>query len=198
MIKKYVKPSRRYYLISIAILVLGISIFTVCILNFINNVKNTSPEVIGPGAQEVVLDKKGKYTIFYETRFVVDNQSYTNSVQNVSLFKYSVKNKSTNETIKIKQNTSNSTFSSGNRAGEAIGNFDIYKPGKYEISIVCNVCDVNNKVALSIQHEFGKTVMSMIGVMFVGIFSLIISIIGFVITFIFIYVKRKRSNLINY
>jgi hypothetical protein len=80
-----IKPSRWFYVLGFAVLVVGPIVFSIFLFSsLLSNVSSLtqmpSIQVIVPGASDIILSETGKYTIFYEYQSVVGNRVFSTTI----------------------------------------------------------------------------------------------------------------------
>ncbi len=184
-----VKPGKILYIISGIILLAGIIGFVIILFSGISSTVNTiGNRVVVPGSKEIVLDEPGKYTIYLESRSVVDGKVYerSGSVDGLICSLLSIEDE---QYIKLNNSTMNSSYTMPNHEGRSIFSFEINTPGKYRLKGWFEDEEDSNKVVLAVGKGFGTklatTILSSIGIIFGSIFLSL----GL---FIFTFIKRRR------
>lgn len=184
-----IKPSKIFYGISGAILIIGIILFVIILISGIfSSVDKISNQVIVPGKKIVELKETGKYSIYFEYRSVIDGKVF--ETNNISGLMCSLKNTSTGEFIKLDNASVNSNYSVAGREGKSIFQFVINETGKYELKAWYEEGE-GEEAVLAIGKGFGmvlvRTILLSIGILFVS-FGIAITI--FIVTL----VKRKKAK----
>src|SRR3989337_1895065 len=103
------KPSRVFYVIGFAIIIIGIPLFAILVFSSINNIiddrnltvsgDNDLVQLVVPERADIRLEKTGKYTIYHEYRSVIDNRVYARYPQEISGLEIVVLSKATGTPI---------------------------------------------------------------------------------------------------
>lgn len=148
------KPSRIFYVIGFAIIIIGIPLFAILVFSSINNIvgDNDLVQLVVPSRGDIRLEKTGKYTIYHEYRSVIDNRVYSSSPQEISGLEIALVSKTTGMPIPIVEASVSSTYSVGSRSGISLFDFNIDEPGTYELSAFYPDGHTEPKVVLAIGH----------------------------------------------
>lgn len=185
-----IKPGKRWYILSLLILIAGITIFTVSLISGISGVQKGSQRIIVPGTRDVVLSEQGKYIIYYEHNSVIDGEIYVTD-RNVSGLRCTLKDKSTGQKIELTDPSVNSRYSFGGHEGVSVLEFAIHKAGTYELNAWYEDNNQRQKVVLAINRGMtGRTVL----VIVIGIIAFIATLITSIIIFLSTIVKRKNKK----
>ena len=183
-------PGRWYYGLAGAVLVAGCVCFGAFLWQSISRIGENLTQVVVPGKSQLALPKPGKYTIFHEHQSVVGNKVYSTS-QELSGLECSLVSKTTGDEIVLLPSAMNSTYSMGSRSGVSIFDFQIERPGAYELSAQYSGDQEGPEVVLAVGQGFAadifKTVFGALGILF-GSIGLAVAII--VITLI----KRDKAK----
>jgi hypothetical protein len=183
-----IKPGKQWYILSLLILIAGITIFTVLLISGISGMQKGSQRFIVPGTRDVVLSEQGKYIIYYEHDSVIDGAIYVTD-RNISGLRCTLKNKATGQRIQISDPSVNSRYSFGGHEGVSVLEFTIHKAGTYELNAGYGDNNQGQKVVLAINKGMtGRTVL----VIVIGIIAFIATLIASIIIFIFTIIKRKK------
>jgi len=183
-------PGRWYYGLAAAVFVAGCVYFGVFLWQNISRIGENLTQVVVPGKSQLTLSKPGKYTIFYEHQSVVGNKVYSTG-QELSGLECSLVSMDTGAEIALSPSAMNSTYSLGSRSGVSVFDFQIERPGAYELSAQYSEGREGPEVVLAIGQGFAedifKTVFGALGILF-GSIGLAVAII--VITLI----KRDKAK----
>ena len=187
-------PGRWYYGLGAAVLVAGCIYFGVFLWQNLTRIGENLTQVVVPGKSRLTLSKPGKYTIFYEYRSVVGNKVYSTS-QDLSSLECSLVSMDTREEIALSPSMMDSRYSLGSRAAVSIFDFQIERPGDYELSAQYSGEQEGPEVVLAIGEGFAedifKTVAGGLGILF-G--SIALGVGTILITFIKRDKARKRAE----
>lgn len=165
-----VKFNNGNYKLTIFIFAIGIILFTTFLVYNLVNLSNSIQRVTIPNTTILTLNETGKYTIFYEYNDDVDFKDVKDI--NINLL-----DKDTNKKLDISKVSFGSNYSFGGHKGKSIFQFNIDKPGLYELSTPNYYGDKGN-ITLGIVNEFTSkiliTVLGSLGILFGTI------VIGFV------------------
>lgn len=183
-------PSKKLYGLAAIILIIG-NIFLLMALYFSFIDENREFRFTLPGQTELESLEKGKYTIFYEYKSVIDGRVYS-TTQNLSGLMISVQEKNTGEEIPL-ESKSTATYSINGREAVSVLTFNIENPGDYILTGWYEGTEAE-EVVFTVQEGFVKTIVfSIIGVL-VAFFSTLSSIILFILVFL---KRRKNRNEIH-
>jgi len=174
------KVNRGFFKSAILIFTVGIVIFTAFIIFSVTGIKNSMETIDVPTIHTFSFKDTGKYTVFYEYNGEIQEQlNYDESKKlNVTLTE-----NSTNSLVPISKVSGKSNYSSIGRGGKSFLEFNIEKPGNYELDADYKERS-GGKLNLTIAHEFTKrvlvTVIGSIAILFgtisIGIFIIVSSI----------------------
>ena len=179
-------PSRRHYLAGTSILVVGVSLF---VLLLFLRIERYTPHIraVVPGTHHVELDRPGKYTVFYEHRSVIEGRFYfTGDTLSGILVRIAPADGS--EPRPLSRPANIRTYDARGRAGGSTLEFDIDKPGTYELTAVYADNADRGDIVLAIgQYSVFRTVLSLLFLLLGGVL-----IGGFVI--VRAYVWRRGAH----
>ena len=199
------KPSRIFYVIGFAIIIIGIPLFAILVFSSINNIigdsnsavsgDNDLIQLVVPGRGDIRLEKTGKYTIYHEYRSAIDNRVYSSPLQAISGLEIALVSKTTGTPIPIDEPSVSSTYSVGSRSGISLFDFNIDEPGTYELSAFYPNGQLEPMLVLAVGHGFvGKivwTVLQGVGIL-LGTFTA-----GSIIMIITFLKRREKGNNIT-
>jgi hypothetical protein len=187
-------PGRGYFALGGAVLVAGCVYFGVFLWQNISRIGENLTQVVVPGKSQLALSEPGKYTIFYEYQSVVGNKVYSTR-QDLSGLKCSLVSKDTGTGIALSPSTLNSRYSLGSRSGVSVFDFQIERPGTYELSAEYSRDQEGPEVVLAVGRGFAegifRTVAQGLGILF-GSIALGVGII--VVTLVKRDKARKRAT----
>lgn len=191
MMPQVIRPSRWYYLLSLFILGAGTALFLVLLFKGIGGITDKLVQMEAPGTAEMNFSEPGKYTIFYEHQSVLDGKVY-NTGENLSGLWLNVVSKETAAPVQLVRPSVNASYTVGNRSGVSILEFNIDRPGVYQVSATYSgKREVEQQVVLAIgQGVAGRIVGTVLGGLAVMFGSLLLAIAMAVWTF----VKRRRAK----
>lgn len=185
-----VKPSRWYYLLSILILVAGVSLFVFLLIRGIGGITDKLVQMEAPGTAEMTFQETGTYTVFYERQSVMGGRVY-NTGQNLQGLWVNVVSKETGDQAPITQSSTRTTYTIGGRSGVSVLEFNVDRPGVYQISAAYRDNRAGQPVVLAIGHGVaGRIVGTVLGGLGALFGSILLAAIIFAVTF----VKRRRAS----
>lgn len=135
------------------------------VMSRIGETESSLTQVVMPGSAELNLKEARTYTIFHETRTVVDGRSYaSSSADGLRLTLTSPGGGA----VDIRPAAMNSTYSFGPRQGRAIHSFTVTTPGIYRLTGTLASGRSEPKIVLAIEHGTLGKMFGMIG-MAIGI-----------------------------
>lgn len=123
------KPSRWWYAIGAAVIVLGLG---GAYLYGISQASKLLPDVrvVAPGTNEVQLDHAGKYTVFYEYNSVVDGHTYSTDESPPAISSGLVA-KAASQPVELSRPPGKSSYTVNEYVGTSVLEFSIDDPGTY-------------------------------------------------------------------
>ena len=189
MNKEIIKPSKLFYGIAGGIFVIGIVLFVIVLVKGItSSVDRLNMRVLVPGTENLELDEKGNYTIYFEYRSVVDGKVV--ETRDINGLKCSLMNTDTAEYIELESTSSSSNYSVGGRKGYSVFEFSIDQPGEYELKAVYDT-GKGEEAVLVIGKGFGSTLIKSILLCFVVLFVTLGTSISI---FCFTLIKRRKAK----
>jgi hypothetical protein len=183
-----IRPSRNYYTFAGVVVLLGVGLFAWTIWKGVGGIGGKLQQVAAPGKSDLTLAAPGSYTIFYEPESVFNNQVYSTGGK-VSAIECTVVSKSTGAPVKLSHSTANATYSFGGRSGQSVFDFQIDRPGVYELTSNYPEGQQGPEIVLAVGHGVNE---GMVVAVFGGLASLFGSfILGGAIVFI---TAVKRHN----
>jgi hypothetical protein len=126
-------PSRGYYVLAVVVFLLGAGLLAFTIRKGLKGIGDKLQPVAAPGKSDLMLAAPGGYTIFYESVSVSEDSDYSTG-ENVPEIECALISKSTGAPVKLSPSASNITFQFGKRSGKSVLNFQINRPGVYELN----------------------------------------------------------------
>lgn len=124
-------PGRRWYLIAAGVGLVSMVVMGLFLFWRLAQLGDSLAQVVVPGKSELALAEPGAYTIFLEERSVVDGRVYV--TKNVAGLNVEVRALPDNEPVPIRQVVANSTYELQGRTGRSVLEFDVAKPGSYQL-----------------------------------------------------------------
>jgi hypothetical protein len=195
------KPSRWYYVLGVAVFIAGGILSSLFLFSVLSGLAETpSTQVVVPRRSELKLSETGKYTIFYEYQTVVGNRVYSTG-QDIPGIEVKIISKVTGSEIPLFSTSMSSTYTLGSRSGKGLFDFNIDKPGRYELSAfyplsptppaTADTQQQKPKIVLAVLHGFVDKLMSTIlGVLAITLGSAVAAIVIIAITFL----RRRRAK----
>jgi hypothetical protein len=144
------KTSRWYYVISLLVLIGGWSLLLFILFQNNKILAQELTQIVVPGQWEITLSKRGRYTVFYESKSIVNNKVYTSN-KSLSGLKCVVTSNTTGKPVALAPSSDNLSYSVGrSRAGVSVLNFNIDQPGIYEFSCGYSQGKEGSEVVLAI------------------------------------------------
>lgn len=179
-------PSRKGYVFAGVVLVLG-AIGAAAIL-YLGLSGLSMQRVVVPGSAELALDEPGRYTIYHESRSVMDGRVY--DVADVSGLTVELVSAETGESVPLDAPGANTTYELRGRSGRAVLTFDVGRPGAYRLSADYPAGD-GPETVLAVGRGIGTRIaMTIAGAIAVGVGSFLLAAVIAVITF----VRRRRGR----
>jgi len=190
LLPQTIKPSRWYYGLAVLVLCAGVGIFVFLLIKGLSEITDKLTQMEAPGTAEMTFSEAGKYTIFYERRSVINGKVYDTGDKLSGLW-CTVVSKETGEPVQLTQSSVNTRYTFGDRSGVSVLDFNIEKPGVYEVSAKYPDNPNGQKVALAVGTGVtGKIVGTALGGVAVMLGSFALAILIGVLTF----VKRRRAK----
>jgi len=199
-----IRPSRWYYGLAALTFVVGCLLATLIfgfgvtnLVSSIDVVGSGLTQVVVPGTTTLTLSETGRYTVFYESRSVVNGAVYISGGLSPSLA-CTLTSNATGTEIPLEASITNSTYDIGGREGTSVWVFDIDQPGTYAFS--CGYTDgrTEPEVVLAIGTGFVEGILGMVfgtlGSVFGGLGVLFGTTIIAVIIAIVVFVKRQQAK----
>ena len=124
-------PSRAWYLVSVAIVVVSIALFAYILSARLNALPDKLMHVVIPGQADLSLVQTGTYSIFHERQSVVDGQLLHSN--DIGGLRVSVRSASAAD-VPLAPPGASAAYSIGSRAGVAIFEFEVREPGTYRLT----------------------------------------------------------------
>jgi len=141
-----------------------------------------------PGEAVLTLEP-GHYTIFHESRSLVDGRIYSGT--DVSGLEVSLEPVHAGPALALQQPGMASSYEIGGRAGRSVLAFDVAQPGEYRLVAGYPQGEAKSKAVLAVGREtvggIVSLVLSVIGIIFLGV---AIAVLIVVMTY-----RRRRAAL---
>lgn len=133
MVNNTIKPCRWFYVIPLVLLLGAAGAGSLLFVN-VMGMQNRLERVIIPGEVELTLSEPGSYTVFYEFQSLLDNQSYSTG-ENLPDLEYQLQSLTDGTQITLRPSgSSKTTYSSPDRSGISVFQFEIGTSGVYRFS----------------------------------------------------------------
>ena len=123
-------PGRAGYVIAAVVLVAGLVGMALALYCGLSGL--SLQRVVVPGSGEIAIDEPGRYTIYHESRSVVDGRVY--DVEGVAGLTVELVSAETGETIPLEAPFGDTTYDFGGRSGRGVLAFDVDRSGDYRLS----------------------------------------------------------------
>lgn len=193
-----VKPSRWFYVLGIAVFIIGGVLSGLFIFSSLGNFATETPiQVVVPGGTDIKLSDTGKYTIFYEYRSVVGNRVFSTG-EDIPGIAVSLVSKDTGLKIPLSRTSMSSTYSIGGRSGIGLFDFSIDKPGTFELSAFYPSGEQSSSkdIVLAVIHGFVDKLMGTILIALAIFFGSAAAAIAIIVTTFLKRRKAKRNPLV--
>ena len=179
------KSGRKGFVIAALVLVLG-AIGSAAIL-YLGLSGLSMQRVVAPGSAELALEEPGRYTIYHESRSVMDGRVY--DVADVSGLTVELVSAETGESVPLDAPGANTTYELRGRSGRAVLTFEVDRPGAYRLS-ADYPAGGGPETVLAVGRGLGTRIaMTVAGAIAVGIGSFLLAVAIVVVTFI----RRRRA-----
>lgn len=183
-------PGRRYYLLAILVLGVGIGYFASSLHGGVAKLADNMERVVVPGSFVINLDKAGSYTMFYEYESQVGGRTYATGPVLSGLL-CELQSKDRGDYIQLKDASNMSEFSAGPRAGVSVFDFNVEKPGPYVLTAFYVEGHQGSNVVMSVAHNFDTNLHSLAqrGLWAVAVAG------GIAITLtVFVFIRRRKAK----
>ena len=182
-------PSRLGYLLALIILVAGAVGATLFALPRIQGLGSGLQQIVVPGDAELALDEPGTYTIFHESRSIVDGELYTSG--DVSGLGVEITSARDGSAVDLAAPTVDASYDFAGRSGRAFLAFTISKPGPYRLSAGYRDNRNGSRVVLAVGYGFVGRIFSIVaGTFAVGFAGLVMAVALGGVTF----VRRRNAK----
>lgn len=190
MLPQPIKPGRWYYLLAALVLCAGVAVFVFVLLRGIGGITDKLTQMEAPGTSEMNFTETGTYTIFYEPETVFDGKVYSTGGNLRGLW-CNVVSKETGTPAPIGQPTARTTYTVGNRSGVSLLQFEIDRPGRYQVSAIYRDNPEGQRVILAIGHGVARTITTTV---IIGLAVMFGTVILAALIAIITFVKRRRAR----
>jgi hypothetical protein len=181
-------PSRAWYLMSMAIVVVSIAIFAYVLSSRLNALPDKLMHLVVPGQTDLNLVQTGIYSIFHERQSVVDGQLLHSN--DIGGLRVSVRSASAAD-VPLTPPGASATYSIGGRAGVAIFEFEIREPGTYRLAAAYDGGRALPRAVLAVGFGF---VGELVATIFGAIAILFTGLISAAVLAVVVYVKRRKAR----
>ena len=126
-------PGRKWYWLGAAVAIVGIGAFAYFLLSRIGGIDDKLSQMLAPGEGVMVFAEPGGYTIFHEHESVFQERVYS-SAEVVSGLGVRVVSGVSGAPVKVVAADVNASYTLAGRAGVAILEFEIARPGPFRIT----------------------------------------------------------------
>jgi hypothetical protein len=179
-------PSRKGYVFAAAVLAAGVVGFALVLFLGLSGL--SMQRVVVPGSAELTMEEAGRYTIYHESRSVVDGRVY--DVTDVSGLTVEIVSAETGESVPLDSPGANTTYELRGRSGRGVLTFEVDRPGAYRLSAEYPAGG-GPETVLAVGKGIGTRIaMTVFGAIAIGIGSFLLAVAIGVVTF----VRRRRAR----
>lgn len=180
------KPGRKGYVFAGAVLVIGVITFGAILYLGLSGL--SMQRVVVPGSGELALEEPGRYTIYHESRSVMDGRVF--DVADVSGLTVELISAETEEPVPLDAPGANTTYELRGRSGRAVLTFEVDRPGAYRLSAGYSAGG-GPETVLAVGRGLGTRIATTVaGAIAVAIGSVLLAGAIAVVTF----VRRRRAR----
>ncbi len=185
------KPSVVGYIVSAIILFVVIIGSSIHFITLFLSITKAHCQIKSPCTQEILLEKKGNYNLFYEHRSIYAGNFYDTPLSLYKEYEISLRKKEGGNVNLIPSVVSSTYNYNDKRIGFSIFSFEISEPGNYVLEATPLKPNDSQPIILSISRSLFETVINpLICMATYSIVGVIVSLIIFVRTFM----KRMKAN----
>lgn len=178
-------PSRKGYVFAAAVLAAGVVGFVLVLFLGLSGL--SMQRVVVPGSAELALEESGRYTIYHESRSVMDGRVY--DVDDVSGLTVELVSAETGESVPLDSPGANTTYDLRGRSGRGVLTFEVDRPGAYRLS-ADYPAGGGPETVLAVGKGIGTRIaMTVVGAIAIAIGSFLLAAAIAVVTF----VRRRRA-----
>jgi len=177
------KVNRGFFKSAILIFTVGIIALTAFIIYSVIGIKDSMQKVEVPTNQTLYFKDSGKYTVFYEYNDDIQEQLNNDEVKKLNV---TLTDNNTNSIVQIFKVSGKSNYSSIGRGGKSFLEFNIEKPGNYDLDAAYKD-NSGGKLTLAIARDFTKRIL-------ITVFGSIAILFGTISIGIFIIASSIRKN----
>jgi hypothetical protein len=165
-------PSPLWYVLAVLIAIGGFVAMGAFLMVRIPQISSATQRVVAPGKTELTLAKPGGYTIFHESRSMLNGQVFNSP--SISGLRISLTSVETGAKVPLGPSSMNASYKYGSREGKSIMGFKIEKGGQYFITTAYDDGRAEPRTVLAISKGFGfqlfTTIIGALGFAFGGMF----------------------------
>ncbi|MEJ2123537.1 MAG: hypothetical protein P8Y47_01715 [Alphaproteobacteria bacterium] len=169
-------PSRWWYGLAVIIAIGGFVAMGAFLMARLPQLNSESHRILAPGNEEITLAQPGKYTIYHESRSMLNGKVYISPF----IFGLNIKLTSleTGAEVPLGPTRMNSTYRVGGRVGKSIMGFKIDKPGRYQVATSFDDGHTEPRTVLAIGQGFGiKLIVTILGALGLASGGIILAVI---------------------
>lgn len=181
-------PGRYWYAVAVLLVVSGGVASGLLMWSRLANLDAGLTRFVVPGSALIELPEAGAYTIFHESRSVIEGRIYV--TENVAGLRVGVRSDETGEPVSLTRPSGSSSYSFGGYTGESVLSFELAKPGRYRLSASYPDGRGEPQTVLAVSHGFiSRLLTTIFGVIAIGFASFGAAVAIGVVTFL----KRRRA-----
>lgn len=149
-----IRPSRWWYALSTAIVVVGTVVYIVLFIILFLSLKGGIRQVIVPGVHKLQLCQSGRYVIHHEYQSVVENKTSLTNEDVIADLVCSIRSEDVTEEIVVGPTSPNERYEfNGKRKGVSVFELRIARPGTYVLTAEYSNGRKEPKVVLGVARE---------------------------------------------
>lgn len=167
--------------------VIGLALNLVAVVSVVEILRDTGTAFLGPGETSIEITKAGDYTLWHETKTVIDGQfmSFPDDIPSGTTIKITKQPEST--AVPLRKDSS-TTMESGGTRRISVGQLTLTTPGQYQVAVTGST----EKCAFYLEEtKLFRVLLKIMGSGLVGMACLFAGVGSF------IYVLARPTNRVN-
>jgi len=188
--KRSVRPSGWFYLLGVAVILAGVSLFVHTLFQGILHLTEHLTQVVVPGEKDLALEPKLKYTIFLEEQSVVDGRIYSTPT-NLNGLTCHVSSATSGKQMNTHRASVAATYNVGGRSGRSVLEFVTEEAGTYHLACAYEEGRQGPEAVLAVGSGVTQAVFDTVLKCFAAIFGGGILGAGILVT---VFLLRERAK----
>jgi hypothetical protein len=184
-----IRPSRWYYWFAPLFLIAGLGVFVLAIVLGLPQLDRVLTQVLVPGKAPLALQPGKSYTVYYESRSVLDGRVYYTG-ESLNGLQCDLRSSYDGQEVPLHRPDGPTKYTVGGRSGNSVLEFSVPRDATYDFSCAFEQRDHPQEVVLAVGSGLGLLVLKKA---LLGLFGIAAGGMLGVLSFFWVYILRDQA-----